>query len=58
VEIRTSRKFREAAVILTRTCFGPGVGTSLVCLVRSVTLDATEGIVHAWLDVEVAIEKT
>jgi hypothetical protein len=45
----TSRKLRDAAVSLTRTWFGPGVGMSLVCFVRSETLDADDGIVHAEL---------
>jgi hypothetical protein len=42
-------------VSLTRTCLGPRVGTSLICFVRSLTLEAVEGIVHAVLEVEEAI---
>ena len=47
VAMRTSRKFSDAAVSLTRTWFGPGVGMGEVCFVRWVTAEAVEGIVHA-----------
>jgi hypothetical protein len=57
VEIKTSRKFRDAAVNLMRTWFGPGAGTSNVFLVRSVTFDAVEGIDQAlfWVGVDIVI---
>jgi hypothetical protein len=49
----TSRKFRDAAVSLTRTWLDPGVGMSEVRLVRSLTFEAVAGIVHAvFWDVE------
>jgi hypothetical protein len=37
----------DAAVSLTRTSFCPGVGIGKDRLVRSLTFDAVEGIVHA-----------
>jgi hypothetical protein len=53
--MRRSRKLREAAVSLTKTWPGPGVGMALDSFVRSETLEALEGMVHAAFSVMVVI---
>ena len=50
-----SRKLREAAVSLTSTWPGPGVGIALDSFVRSETLEAPEGMVHATFSVIVVV---
>jgi hypothetical protein len=51
-----SRKLREAAVSFTRTWLEPGVGMSVVCFLRSETLEALEGIVQAVFDMAKVLE--